>query len=109
MDRLVLEIQEQGRLISVEDSVLVSDLELRWSEQRAQLKRLGRKPNCIYEELTIKYARLELLRRAAHRFKQLAEADHRHLYGEVAPRVSARESETISLANDIDTLGGNTQ
>ena len=108
MDRLALEIQEQGRLISVEDAAFISELVLRWSEQLAQLQSLGRKPNCSKEELAIKYARLNTLRRAYHRMQQLAEADHRHVYGEVA-QVSARESETASQANDIDTLGGTSQ
>ena len=83
MDRLALEVQEQGRLISVDDEALIAELKLRWSEQLAQLQSLGRKPNCSNEELAIKYSRLNTLRLAYHRLQQLAEADHKHLYGEV--------------------------
>jgi len=84
MDALARAVQEQGRLISVEDAALVSELELRWSEGRNHLTVLERKNNLPREELCILRIRLEHLRRASHRLKQLAEAYHRHVYGELS-------------------------
>ncbi|MFK5979735.1 MAG: hypothetical protein QM488_12705 [Rhizobiaceae bacterium] len=82
-DPIVQSIGEVGRIISVDDEALISELRNRWLEAREQLRIIGQSGVDNTPEFNAKMARLEILRSASHRLKELAECDHRKLYGEV--------------------------
>ncbi|PCI03881.1 MAG: hypothetical protein COB78_05870 [Hyphomicrobiales bacterium] len=82
-DPIVQSVIEVGRIISVEDEAMISELRTRWLEARAQLKIVGQSGVDNTPEFNAKIARLEILRSACHRLQALSECDHRKLYGEV--------------------------
>jgi len=84
MDRLLQERNQKYRLVTAEDEQLIIELRLRYTECRDQIKALERQPIVTGEELDLKYARLQTLRRAAYRLEQLAQQDHLKRFRRVA-------------------------
>ena len=75
---------EIGRLISVDDEVMISELRTRWHEARDQLRNIRQSGKYDMPEFNAKLTRVEILRRAYHRLQELAELDHIQRFGEAA-------------------------